>query len=77
VRELVGGNMTRARIGAKLTQEQLGQQLGVSRTQVSMWERGRRLPSYRFMYAIADALGHGHDLCWFYSEHVEPPASAP
>jgi transcriptional regulator with XRE-family HTH domain len=66
VREVVGGNITRARVRAHLSQEQLGDRLGVERTQVSAWERGRRLPCARHLMAIADALGRTHG--WFYSE---------
>jgi len=66
VRELVGTNIALARADAGLTQDQLAAQLGVARTQLSMWERGRRLPSARFMYAISDALGHERELHWLY-----------
>jgi transcriptional regulator with XRE-family HTH domain len=77
-RELVGRNISRARIAAGLTQEELADQLRVPRQQLSMWERGRRLPSARYRYAIADALGRVHDLSWFYSGDDDgSPASAP
>src|SRR5262249_37361595 len=76
IRELIGRNIVRARADAGLTQEQLADQLGADRTQVSQWERGRRQPSWSYLIAIADALGHTGDLSWLL--HEEPaPASAP
>lgn len=66
-RELVGRNIARARVAAGLTQDQLAAQLGVARPQLSMWERGRRLPNARYRWAIAGALGHDTDLGWLYS----------
>jgi len=72
IRALVGRNITRARQEVGMTQERLGEVLGVPRTQVSMWERGRRQPSAHYLKRIADALGHGTDLGFLYSENGKP-----
>jgi transcriptional regulator with XRE-family HTH domain len=76
VRELVGRNVTRARQEAGLSQRQLADSVGTVRTQVSLWENGRRQPSAHFLIAIAGATGHADDLGWFYNEHGELAAAA-
>lgn len=43
----------RARTAANLTQEELGAHLGVTKGNVSAWEKGRHEPSYRQMARIA------------------------
>lgn len=68
VRELVGHNIAAERKHKGLSQEDLAQQLGVQRPQLSIWERGRRLPSFSYLYAISLALGHNHDISWLFIE---------
>lgn len=46
-----------ARTAKGLTQKQLGREVGVSHVRVSMWERGREIPSPAQMQDIAITLG--------------------
>ncbi|HDR9184578.1 TPA: helix-turn-helix domain-containing protein [Burkholderia vietnamiensis] len=46
-----------SRNGAKLTQEQLGERLGVTKGNVSAWENGRHEPSYAQLQQIAEITG--------------------
>jgi transcriptional regulator with XRE-family HTH domain len=49
--------ITELRRNAGLTQEQLAKELFVSRELVSKWERGERLPDYKTVGRLAQALG--------------------
>jgi transcriptional regulator with XRE-family HTH domain len=52
------GNRVRvARTRRGLTQSQLGERLGVKRSAVSGWEKGRSTPPQDRLYEMADALG--------------------
>lgn len=52
-----GQRIRRLREGARLTQEQLGERLGVTATAVSHWERGRSQPPAVDVPRIPLALG--------------------
>ena len=41
---------------ANMSQEELGQKIGVKKSTVSMYERGDRKPSYEVLEAIADCF---------------------
>lgn len=60
---------------ARLTQQQLGEQLGVSAVAVGKWERGQTQPDIRSLTRMADIFGTTiDDLC----DRVPPaPAEAP
>lgn len=49
--------LKRLREKAGLTQEQLGQKLGVGQSTVGMWETGERLPRADKLPELAKALG--------------------
>lgn len=49
-------NFKRARLIAGLTQEELADSLGVSRTTVCKWESGHGLPRAKRIRQVADAL---------------------
>ena len=50
-------NLKQARLAAKLTQEQLAQQLSVTRQSVSSWELGRTEPDFETAGRLAAVFG--------------------
>ena len=50
-------NLKRSRLDAKLTQEQLAQQLSVTRQSVSSWELGRTEPDFETAGRLAEIFG--------------------
>jgi transcriptional regulator with XRE-family HTH domain len=44
-----------------MTQEQLGFELGVTKSSVSAWETGRETPGFRLLDALRQALGRSLD----------------
>lgn len=48
--------LKRARIGAGLTQKELAEKIGASRSAVSAWERGDRNPSSEYVYMYQTIL---------------------
>ena len=44
------------RVGAGLTQRELGERVGATRSMVSIWERGRSLPTLRAAFRLARSL---------------------
>lgn len=57
VREIVGTNIRRYRLAAKLSQEELAARMGVEQYYVSGLEAGRRNPTITSMSRAARALG--------------------
>ena len=55
--ELIGKRIAAARKAKKMTQEQLGDRLGVSFQAVSTWEQGKFIPDAEHLPALAKALG--------------------
>ncbi len=55
----IGAFISACRREMGLTQEQLGESLGVSQRSVSRWETGRNLPDLSLLSPLADALGVG------------------
>ena len=53
---LVGENIRRRRLELRLTQQELGDRLGVTQTYISDVEQGKRSPRLGRMAAIAEAL---------------------
>lgn len=49
--------LVRRRLIAGMTQQQLADKLGVSRSSVGEWEQGANLPGPSLIPALADALG--------------------
>jgi phage repressor protein C with HTH and peptisase S24 domain/DNA-binding XRE family transcriptional regulator len=80
----VAGWVKRARTQKKLTQEQLGDALGVTKGNVSGWETGRHQPSYAQMVRISEITGLALDgagrseptmqpiLAWEHEEDLPP-----
>jgi transcriptional regulator with XRE-family HTH domain len=54
----VGAWIKAARKHGGLTQDQVGERLGVSKSNVSAWENNRHEPSYRQMLAMARFTGY-------------------
>ena len=57
VRRLVGQNVRRIRLAAKLSQAELAARMGVDRAYVSGLEQGNRNPTVVTLWHIAKALG--------------------
>ena len=55
-RKDLSNQIKNARIGKKLSQEQLAEACGVSRQTVARWERGDRVPSLSSLERIAEAF---------------------
>ena len=53
----IAENILATRIGARLTQEQLAEVVGVSRQTVAKWESGETSPDLEHAAALAEALG--------------------
>lgn len=49
--------LRKARVSAKLTQEQLGFEVEVTKSSVSAWENGRETPSFRVLQRLPEVLG--------------------
>ena len=62
--EHIGARIRRLRIWRVLTQAQLAERVGVSRTTVAMWETGAWQPTPEHVRAVARALGVGISLLW-------------
>jgi transcriptional regulator with XRE-family HTH domain len=57
VRRMVGRNVKRLRIAARLSQAELAERMGVDRAYVSGLELGQRNPTILTLWHIAKALG--------------------
>ena len=55
--EKIGAFLAECRKQKNLTQEQLGEILGVSSKSVSRWENGKTLPDYTVLDSLCKALG--------------------
>ena len=51
---ILGERLKLCRKSNQLTLEQIGNQLGVTKTTVSRWEKGNRLPDIPALLALAD-----------------------
>lgn len=56
VRHMVGGNVKRLRVAAKITQAELADRIGVDRAYVSGLEQGQRNPTVISLWRVAEAL---------------------
>ena len=50
----IGGFLKKLRLEKQMTQEQLAEQMGVSRRTVSRWETGNNLPDLSVIVELAD-----------------------
>lgn len=55
--EVLAAGIRAERARADMTQDELAERLGTTKTTVSLWESGRRVPGGDKVYAIAVALG--------------------
>jgi len=60
-KKMVGGRIKRRRKVAGITQEELAEQIGLSKNHLSNIERGRYLPTIETLLMICDALGQSPD----------------
>jgi transcriptional regulator with XRE-family HTH domain len=56
VRRMVGSNVRRLRLAAKITQAELADRVGVDRSYVSGLEQGQRNPTVVSLWHVAKAL---------------------
>lgn len=56
-RQLVGQNVRRLRLAAKISQAELAERMGVDRAYVSGLEKGQRNPTVVTLWHLARALG--------------------
>jgi transcriptional regulator with XRE-family HTH domain len=56
-RRLVGQNIRRLRLAAKISQAELAERMGIDRAYVSGLEQGQRNPTVVTLWHIAKALG--------------------
>ena len=68
-RQLVGRNIVRGRGEIEMSQNRLAIALGIDRRQLSVWERGRKLPNAAHLGHIAEVLGQ--PLAYFVTDHDE------
>ena len=52
-----GPVLSKLRLERSLTQSELGEKLGVTLQHISMLESGKKFPSLRMLFKLADALG--------------------
>ena len=57
VRRVVGENVRRLRVAAKISQAELAERMGIDRAYVSGLEMGRRNPTIVTLWHLARALG--------------------
>lgn len=62
--QIIGDRLARTRKALELTQEQLADELGVSRGALGNWEQGTRLPDPAAMMRFANRYGVSMD--WIY-----------
>ena len=56
--QTVGDHIRKRRLGLKLFQKDVAEQLGVEKTSIANWECNRSIPEIRYMPAIIDFLGY-------------------
>jgi transcriptional regulator with XRE-family HTH domain len=73
-----GDRLREARIAAGMTQEQLGFELGVSKSAVSAWENCRETPSFRALPELRIQLRRSLDelICGVQPMETSPEAAA-
>ena len=54
---MIGKKIRTLRKSQKLSQEKLGQKIGVAKSHISEWETGKIIPLSTTLKKIADALG--------------------
>lgn len=57
--------LRQARKAAKLTQENLALELGISKSQISAWENGKETPSWKHLGPLRDLLHVSIDWLYF------------
>jgi transcriptional regulator with XRE-family HTH domain len=74
IRSNVARNIAAARSAASLSQNALGQRLGVQPQMISRWERGEALPTVENLAALCDALEV--DAAWIHQDPSLHPVAA-
>lgn len=73
-----GDRLREARVAAGMTQEQLGFELGVTKSSVSAWENGRETPGFKLLDTLRQTLGRSLDelICGISTAVAEAEESA-
>lgn len=58
---MLGERIRRLRTGARMTQEELANRLGISKSAVGMYEQGRREPPYELLLRLSELFGVSAD----------------
>jgi transcriptional regulator with XRE-family HTH domain len=58
VPQTLGDHIRKRRLGLKMLQKDVAEQLGVDKTSIFNWESNTSTPAVRYMPAIIDFLGH-------------------
>ncbi|HKV67854.1 MAG TPA: helix-turn-helix transcriptional regulator [Gaiellales bacterium] len=69
-----GARLARRRLAAFRTQAELAHEVGVTLRQLQRWEAGTSDPQFRFVRALATALGV--EPAWFYGPNDDTPTEA-
>lgn len=70
----LGDRMAKARSHAGYSQQEMADQLHVSRVTLSRYESGDRTPNKELVQALADATGV--PVSWFYQDETSQPSQA-
>lgn len=71
---MLGERIRRLRTGARMTQGDLAERLGVSKSAVGMYEQGRREPPYEVLLRIGELFGVSVD--WLLAREDGPAPAA-
>lgn len=73
---MLGERLKRLRTGARMTQQELAERLGVSASAIGMYEQGRREPTFELLLRIGEMFGVSTD--WLLArDEVEIEQSEP
>jgi transcriptional regulator with XRE-family HTH domain len=73
-----GDRLREARVAAGMTQEELGFELGITKSSVSAWENGRETPSFRLLPELRRQLRRSLDelVCGVQPADASPECAA-
>ena len=73
---MLGERLKRLRTGARMTQQELAERLGVSASAIGMYEQGRREPTFELLLRIGEMFGVSTD--WLLArDEIEVEQSEP
>lgn len=72
---MLGERIRRLRTGARMTQNELAERLGVSTSAIGMYEQGRREPPYELLLRVGELFGVSMD--WLLARDERDNAAEP